>query len=213
MHPVRWLDACGSILAPVRLLLQLLRLPRRLLAVFRPLSTKLGAFGLGYGLFLAGRLLPLAGLDVGLVAVWAGANVVVALAAANSHRARKLAGEKGAYLLCCVLIVTAYLGLALTTAVWGFAFYYLLTAMRGLQGPLMRSRLQSLSERRNRASVLSLHSLVFRLGFVATGPLVGWLADTRGLSSTFFLLSAFFILALGLAGIGFFRANVPDSLT
>ena len=82
----------------------------------------------------------------------------------------------------------------------------------GLQGPLMRSRLQSLSERRNRASVLSLHSLVFRLGFVATGPLVGWLADTRGLSATFFLLTGFFILALGLAGREFFRANSPDSL-
>ena len=144
--------------------------------------------------------------------VWAGANIVVALAAANSHRVRELAGEKGTYLFCCALIVTAYLGLALTTAVWGFAFYYLLTAMRGLQGPLMRSRLQSLSKRRNRASVLSLHSLVFRLGFVATGPLVGWLADTRGLSATFFLLTGFFILALGLAGREFFRANSPDSL-
>jgi len=144
--------------------------------------------------------------------VWAGANIVVALAAANSHRVREMVGERGTFLLCCALIVTAYLGLALTTAVWGFAFYYLLTAMRGLQGPLMRSRLQSLSERKNRASVLSLHSLVFRLGFVVTAPLVGWLADTRGLSATFFLLAGFFVLGLALAGKEFFRANTPDSL-
>jgi class 3 adenylate cyclase/CHASE2 domain-containing sensor protein len=34
------------------------------------------AFGLGYGLFRAGHLLPLAGLDFGLVAVWSGANAV-----------------------------------------------------------------------------------------------------------------------------------------
>ncbi|MDP3429545.1 MAG: MFS transporter, partial [Desulfomicrobium sp.] len=93
------------------------------------------------------------------------------------------------------------------SALGGFLFYYLLTAMRGLQGPLMRSRLQALSTRRNRASILSLHSLAFRLGFVLTGPLVGLLADNQGLSVTFLALAGFFALTLPLAGKSFLRHN------
>ncbi len=140
--------------------------------------------------------------------VWAGANLVVALAAASSHRVADRVGTAGMQALFYVLIVVAYLGLGTITASWGFVFYFMLTAMRGLQGPLMRSRLQALSTRANRASVLSLHSLAFRLGFVLTGPLVGLLADLQGLSTTFFVLSAFFALALPVAARNFWRTTV-----
>ncbi|MGE4441117.1 MAG: MFS transporter [Desulfomicrobium sp.] len=139
--------------------------------------------------------------------VWAGANLSVAVAAANSHRVEARLGATGMQIMFFGLIVVAYLGLGTVTAVWGFVFYCLLTAMRGLQGPLMRSRLQALSTRRNRASILSLHSLAFRSGFVITGPLVGLLADTRGLSTTFLLLAVFFALSLPLAAQSFLRHN------
>ncbi|KAF5060725.1 Major Facilitator Superfamily protein [anaerobic digester metagenome] len=142
---------------------------------------------------------------------WAGANLVVALAASGSHRVQRSIGMRGMYGLFFLLIVVAYVGLGFSTAVGSFAFYYLLTAMRGLQGPLMRSRLQALSERRNRASILSLHSLVFRLGFVLTGPLVGRLADAEGLPVTFLTLACVFAVALPLAGREFLRRNHADS--
>jgi MFS family permease len=139
--------------------------------------------------------------------VWAGANLVVALGAANSHRVEGRLGVVGMQTLFFGMIVVAYLGLGTVSALGGFLFYYLLTAMRGLQGPLMRSRLQALSTRRNRASILSLHSLAFRLGFVLTGPLVGLLADNQGLSATFLALAGFFALTLPLAGKSFLRHN------
>jgi MFS family permease len=142
---------------------------------------------------------------------WAGANLVVALAASGSHRVQRGIGMRGMYGLFFLLIVAAYAGLGFSTAVGSFVFYYLLTAMRGLQGPLMRSRLQALSERRNRASILSLHSLVFRLGFVLTGPLVGRLADAEGLPTTFLTLACAFAVALPLAGREFLRRNHADS--
>jgi MFS family permease len=142
---------------------------------------------------------------------WSGANLVVALAAAGSHRVRSLVGMRGMFGLFFLLIITAYAGLGLSTAMGSFVFYYLLTAMRGLQGPLMRSTLQALSERRNRASILSLHSLAFRLGFVLTGPLVGWLADAQGLPATFLTLACVFAVLLPLAGREFLRCNSSDS--
>jgi hypothetical protein len=61
---------------------------------------------------------------------------------------------------------------------------------------LLRTRLQNVSSRENRASILSLKSLIFRLLFVASGPLVGHLADTAGLQPTFLLLALVFAAAL-----------------
>lgn len=121
--------------------------------------------------------------------IWAGANLTVALFALLSSRFHFHLGDRGMSALFLVLIAAGYLGLGLCGGVFGFLFYYLLTAMRGLQGPLMRTYVQQGSSREIRASVLSLKSLAFRLFFVTTGPLVGLMADHAGLPPTFLLLA------------------------
>lgn len=128
--------------------------------------------------------------------VWAGANLMVACCSLVSHRLRFLLGDRRLAILLLLLVVAGYGGLCLTGGAWGFLFYYLLTAMRGLQGPVMRNHLQHASWRRNRASILSLHSLSFRLMFVVTGPFVGLAADRIGLRPTFGWLTFLFALIL-----------------
>lgn len=139
---------------------------------------------------------------------WAGANLMVAAGSLASHRLRNLFGLRFMAGLFILLIVTAYAGLGLTAAVGSFLFYFLLTFMRGLQGPLLRQQLQQAGSRRNRASILSLHSLLFRVGFVATGPLIGHLADQQGLGPTFLLLALLFALLLPLAAKGFLGSSL-----
>lgn len=139
---------------------------------------------------------------------WAGANLMVAAGSLASHRLRNLFGLRFMAGLFILLIVTAYAGLGLTAAVGSFLFYFLLTFMRGLQGPLLRQQLQQAGSRRNRASILSLHSLLFRVGFVATGPLIGHLADQQGLGPTFLLLALLFALLLPLAAKGFLGSRL-----
>ena len=134
--------------------------------------------------------------------IWAVANLTVAMFSMLSHRAFFHLGERGMTILLLLLTVAGYAGLGLATAWWGFVFYFLLTAMRGLQGPRMRQHLQAASKRSNRASILSLKSLVFRLMFVCSGPLVGWSADALGLHRTFVLLGILFFLLL--PGLTFF---------
>jgi MFS family permease len=127
---------------------------------------------------------------------WAGANLTVALFSVVSHRLHFGFGHVGMAFLFIALIVAGYAGLGLTAATGSFLFYYLLTAMRGLAGPIMRNHLQQASRRSNRASILSLHSLAFRVLFVATGPLVGLSADHLGLRPTFSLLAVLFGIVL-----------------
>jgi predicted MFS family arabinose efflux permease len=94
------------------------------------------------------------------------------------------------------MVAAGYGGLALTGAVWGFAWYFLLTLMRGLQGPLLRMQLQQLCRSGERASVLSLKSLLFRLGFIAAAPAVGAMADRTGLTVTFLVLMTILLALL-----------------
>ena len=137
--------------------------------------------------------------------VWAGANLTVALCAYYSHKVLAVLGLRRMCLLFLALIVAGYAGLGLTSMVGSFLFYFLLTAMRGLQGPVLRGFLQQHSTRHIRASILSLHNLLFRLGYVVSGPLVGWLSDARGLQTTFLVLAGAFALLLPLAARSFLR--------
>lgn len=127
--------------------------------------------------------------------VWAGANLCVVLGALTSHRVKGIIGDRRMLLLFVLLVWAGYLGLGATGALWGFLFYYLLTIMRGLRGPMMLSHAHREIPSSHRAGILSLQSFTFRLLFVATGPLVGMAADAYGVRQSFqFLLLAFLLL-------------------
>jgi len=144
--------------------------------------------------------------------VWCGANLTVAFFSLASHRAAGYLGDRFMVLLFLVLIGVGYLGLGVIGGVWGFLFYYLLTSMRGLRGPMMLNLTQKECPSANRAGILSLQSLSFRLLFVCTGPLVGMLADRAGIGRAFlYLLYAFLIILPPLAFL-FFR-NLPKEKT
>ncbi|GFO63196.1 MFS transporter [Geomonas paludis] len=137
--------------------------------------------------------------------VWAGANLTVALCALASHRLHEHLGDRGMVLLFLLLVVVGYLGLGLAGGMWGFLFYYLLTCMRGLRGPMMLAHTQRESASANRAATLSLQSVSFRLLFVVTGPLVGKLADQGGVGQSFYLLFYAFLVSLPILAVLFLR--------
>lgn len=128
--------------------------------------------------------------------IWAIANLSVALFALVSHRSHLKFGDRSMLLLFVLMSVGGYLGLGLAGGTWGFLFYYLLTCMRGLRGPMLMNYAQQEIPSANRAGILSLQSLCFRLSFVCTGPLIGMLADRVGVQQTFLLLCYAFGLIL-----------------
>ena len=139
--------------------------------------------------------------------VWAGANLAVVVGSLLGPKLFAKIGLQPMCVLLGILVLTAYFGLGLTTAVGGFLFYYLLTLMRGMQGPMLRNMLQAESTRDNRASILSLHSLTFRTAFVLTGPLVGLSADVLGLQQTFLVIAGVYMVALPVMTRAFLQAR------
>lgn len=139
--------------------------------------------------------------------IWATANLCVSFGSLISHRVQYHLGARGTTIFLLALVIAGYAGLACSQAIWGFVFYFVLTVMRGIQGPFLRLALQKQSERHERASILSLKSLVFRLGFVVSGPLVGVLADRSGLNLCFLVLLVLLGLSLAIAIRPFLRNN------
>ncbi len=141
--------------------------------------------------------------------VWTGANLTVALFAMASHRTHLRLGNRWMVILFIAMIGAGYFGLGVIGGLGGFLFYYLLTAMRGLRGPMMLSFTQKESPSANRAGILSLQSLSFRLFFACTGPFIGRLADTAGVMQTFHVLLYAFLIILPPLAVLFLRSNRP----
>jgi len=141
--------------------------------------------------------------------VWSVANLTVAFGALTSHRVNSYLGDRLMVILFLLLIGVGYFGLGVIGGLWGFLFYYLLTCMRGWRGPMMLNLTQKECPSANRAGILSLQSLCFRLLFVCTGPLVGMLADRGGVDQAFtYLLYAFLLLLPPLAWL--FLRTLPQ---
>ncbi|MFO7561602.1 MAG: MFS transporter [Enhygromyxa sp.] len=168
---------------------------------------------LGMASFIPVWTIQLYALDAGVPEPWIGplwavANFSVAIAALASHRVfggRPLQLVVG---LCTALILAGYLGLGLSHGLFGFAFYYALTIMRGLQNPALNHREQRLVPSRDRAGFLSLRSMAFRLAFLVVGPAVGWAVDRHGQHPVMLGLAAGFGVA-GLLAVTALRRATP----
>lgn len=159
---------------------------------------------LGLTSFLLVWIVPLYAIEAGLPAAWIGpmwtvANYVVAITALASDRLDRRIGTANLTLLGLLLVAIGYTGLASVTAWWGFAFYFFLTAIRGLVAPALKHREQRLLPSGDRAGFLSLGSLLFRLSFFALGPAVGWWIDQAGFHQAIGGTGAFLFVLTALA--------------
>lgn len=173
----------------------------RLAARAGPLRAIIGlSLALAMSSFIPVWLIQLYALDAGvpvawLGPIWAAANLSVALGSLASARAGKLLGLLPTLLVCIALIATGYAGLAFTHALGGFAFYFLLTFMRGLWFPILHHEEQRWIPSGDRAALLSLRSFLFRGSFVAIGPAIGICVDRAGQHRVLLVVGALVTLA------------------
>ena len=86
--------------------------------------------------------------------------------------------------------------------------------LRGLQGPILAGVMQQDALAEDRASVLSIAALVFRLAFVVAGPAIGALVDRARMETALGLLAVKFGAVARLAFAAFSRAHaaMPDRI-
>ena len=118
--------------------------------------------------------------DAWIGPIWAVANFVVAFGALGSDRIVRRTGLLPALLGCVTLVAVGYGGLVATTASFGFAFYFAICLMRGVNGPALLHEEQALIPSSDRAGYLSFRSLLFRLVFFGLSLFLGSAVDEHG---------------------------------
>lgn len=142
--------------------------------------------------------------------LWAAAHLWLAAVSLASARTVATLGLRATLLACVLLVPLGYTGLAASASPWGAAFYLCFMTLRGVQGPILATVMQEDAPPEDRASVLSLAALLFRLAFVVAGPPIGVLVDHAGLDAALGMLAALFsALAVG-ALVMFTRAHPPS---
>jgi MFS family permease len=124
--------------------------------------------------------------------LWAAAHAWMAGMSLASARVAAWLGVRATLLGCCLLVLAGYVGLAASTSPWGVAFYLCFMTLRGIQAPVLMSVLQQEAPGDDRASVLSLAALLFRLSFVVAGPPIGALVDRVGMEAALAVLAVVF---------------------
>ncbi|MCB9831718.1 MAG: MFS transporter [Planctomycetes bacterium] len=176
-------------------------------------STALAMIVFGMSSFVPVWTIQLYALDAGLREawlgpVWAAANYSVAIGALLSRPLGRWLGLGRLLVVCVALVAAGYAGLGFSHALFGFAFYFLLTLMCGLYMPMLQHVEQRLIPSRDRAGFLSLRSLLFRSAFLVIGPVVGGAIDRRGQHEVMLVLGAIFTLLAGLALLGLRRRGL-----
>jgi MFS family permease len=139
--------------------------------------------------------------------LWAGAHAWLALVSLASARVVGALGVRVTLLGCCLLVPLGYVGLAASTSAGGLGFYLCFMTIRGLQAPILTRIMQEHAPGEDRASVLSLAALLFRLAFVVVGPPVGMLVDRAGMTAALGALAVAFTATTLAALAAFTRAH------
>jgi predicted MFS family arabinose efflux permease len=139
--------------------------------------------------------------------LWAVAHLWLAAVSLVSARLAEVFGFARVLLGCGLLAGASYVALGLSGSPVGAVFYLGFMTVRGLQGPLLASVLQGDAPPEDRASVLSLNALLFRLAAVVVLPPIGALADRLGLEAVLALLGAASLTGALAAWVAFARAH------
>jgi MFS family permease len=126
------------------------------------------------------------GIPVWLFGVlWAGMALPASLSGYFAHKLEKKMGKKLILWLLPLPAIIGYICIALIPG-WGAVFFiYMVPLLRGLTFPILSQYVHEETFSDKRATVLSIQSWLFRLAYFVSGPLVGAIGETRGLSWAF----------------------------
>jgi MFS family permease len=139
---------------------------------------------------MAARGLPVALFGV----IWAGLNVLVGIGSTISH---KLPGKvKPLKILAFIpfLIALSYGSLIVLPGLWILAGFICFYMIRGLKNPFERNLLHREVTSSNRATVLSLQSMMMRLSFTIGGPLFALLSRDEGNSLVYGAIGLLYLI-------------------
>jgi len=133
--------------------------------------------------------------------LWFSQSIVVAAAARFGFVIERRYGAVFSLALMGLLPIAGYFGMAWAQGWSGILIGLLLFASRGLNQVILVNAMNRRIPSEFRATANSFTSFLFRLGFIVTGPVIGYLAEARGLEITLNVLGLSSILIFALVMI------------
>ena len=130
--------------------------------------------------------------------LWFSQSIVVAAASRFGFVVERRYGAVFSLLLMGLLPIVGHFGMAWAQGWSGILIGLLLFACRGLNQVILVNAMNRRIPSEYRATANSFTSFLFRLAFIVTGPIVGYLAQARGLEITLNVLGLWSILIFSL---------------
>jgi MFS family permease len=124
---------------------------------------------------------------------WAAFHLIMSFASFKATSIENILGTKKVFLGLVILLGLSYIFLGAIEQKWGIIFIALIYFSRGVHSPLLLNCINQNLPSSIRATVLSINSFMFRLGFTIIAPVVGWITNTYSLDTALFLLGLIFI--------------------
>ena len=125
---------------------------------------------------------------------WAVFHLLMSLASVNARRVKAAWGMKKTLLVLVLSLAMAYILLGSINSIWGIAFIAVIYIVRGIKSPLILNLINQQIPSTFRATVLSLNSFTFHLGFALIAPIIGAIASAHSLSSALFVGGWLFLI-------------------
>ena len=86
-------------------------------------------------------------------------------------------------------MTTSFILLGFNASVFGLIFILFIYLLRGLVTPILRNEINENTTSNKRATVLSIRSLIIRISFAISAPILGYIADNYSLAISFYGLA------------------------
>ncbi|HKL44377.1 MAG TPA: MFS transporter [Candidatus Absconditabacterales bacterium] len=141
----------------------------------------------------------LSGLDIVYFGfIFAAFQIFAGISGKYAHRIERLLGEKKSIVLLLILLGISYILMGKFVFAFGFLFAFLQQFVRGFSKVVFADYINKLIDSKNRATILSIQSMLSRLTYAMIIPFIGYLADIYSISDALFVsgISVFVIGAI-----------------
>lgn len=149
------------------------------------------------------------GLDeLTITPLWIVLNLIVAFGAAYALRIRNLLGEWPALSLIILVLPSTFIVLGTMPFVFALGVLVVFHTIRGYATPMLKDLINLHCSSPIRATVLSIRSLIIRLGFALFGPLIGIISGQYSLDSALLIGGSVLTVFTFLAGLRLYH-HIP----
>ena len=120
--------------------------------------------------------------------LWAVLNFSAGITSFNAYQLDKKNNYKILFYLSLAM-PTLFLFLGFNASFFGLIFILLIYLLRGIVTPILRNAINEITTSNKRATVLSIRSLIIRISFAISAPILGYIADNYTLAISFYGLA------------------------